>query len=301
LIVMMELEEIALEGASTFLRLVVQALNAILDPGSYGELALHRISPFECLFDLTSRVVDIVHFLLYDSNDADSGIVFCIPQEYLPIRLAMNIPSIWHAYKISTLKDAYWTKAFVASYALCWLFAKIYPLRSRQLPQAEIDRVRRKVTSPLFLALSHSLVCFAVFSDRLEAALWSWFGILIIAGLTLIISPTPARIDPRRNIEFETAIQTFLQFACLAVLWLFQYSPTSISLRIKDRNWRDSRMLMMLAILQFDAAMVFLIAARAERWPIMRFGLVAACLSSMAYVHYIELYALTEGTSALLT
>jgi hypothetical protein len=298
---MMELDEIALEGASTFLRLVVQALNAILDPGSHGELAFHRISPFECLYDLTSRVVDIVHFLLYDSNDTDSGIIFCIPQEYLPIRLAMNIPSIWHAYKISTLEGAYWTKAFVASYALCWMFAKIYPLRSRQLSQAEIDRVRRKVTSPLFVALSHSLVCFAVFSNRLEAALWSWFGILIITGLTLIISPMPARIDPRRNIEFETAIQTFLQFACLAVLWLFQYSPTSISLRIKDRNWRDSRMLMMLAILQFDAAMVFLVAARAERWPIMRFGLVAACLSSMAYVHYIELYALTEGTSALLT
>jgi hypothetical protein len=295
------LDEIALEGASTFLRLVVQALNAILDPGSYGELALHRVSPFECLYDLTSRVVDIGHFLLYDSNDADSGIIFCIPQEYLPLRLAMNIPSIWHAYKITTLKNAYWTKAFVASYVLCWMFAKVYPLRSRQLPPAEIDCVRRKVTGPLFFALSHSLVCFAVFSDRLEAALWSWFGILIIAGLTLIISPTPARIDPRRNIEFETAIQTFLQFACLAVLWLFQYSPTSISLRTKDQKWRDSRMLIMMAVLQFDAAMVFLVAARAERWPIMRFGLVAACLSSMAYVHYIELYALTEGTSALLT
>jgi hypothetical protein len=298
---MTELDEIALEGASTFLRLVVQALNAILDPGSYGELALHRISPFECFYDLTSRVVDIAHFLLYDSNDPDSGIIFCIPQEYLPLRLAMNVPSIWHAYKILTLKDVYWTKAFVASYALCWLFAKIYPLRSRQLPPVEIDRVRRKITVPLFLALSHSLACFSVFSDRLEAALWSWFGLLIIAGLALIVSPTPAQVDPRRNIEFETAIRTFLQFSCLATLWLFNYSPIMMGLRIKDQNWRDSRMLTIVTVLQFDGAMVALVAARAERWPMLRFGLVGACLISMAYVHYVELYALTEGMSTLLT
>jgi hypothetical protein len=297
---MTDLDEIALEGASTSLRLLVQALNAILDPGSYGELALHRISPFECLYDFTARIVDIGHFLLYSGDDLDSGIVFCIPQDYLPLRLAMNIPSIWHAYKISKLKDAYWTKAFVASYLLCWLFAKVHPLRSQQLTAAENDHVRRKITSPLFFALSHTLVCFAVFADELEAALWSWFGILVIVGLALFISPTPAQINPQRNVEFEAAIRTFLQFGCLAVLWLFEYSHISLGLKMKDRNWRDSRELKLLAVIQFDIAMVFLVSARTERWSTVRFGLVGVSLVGMAYVYYIELYALTKGTSALL-
>lgn len=297
---MPDLDAIALEGASTFLRLVVQALNAVLDPGSYGELALHRISPFECLYDLTAKIVDIAHFVLYNGDDVDSGIVFCIPQEYLPLRLAMNIPSLWHAYKIFTLKDAYWTKVFVASYLLCWSSAKIYPLRSQQLTVAENDRVRRKVTTPLFLALSHGLVCFAVFNDELEAALWSWFGILVTAGFALAISPTPARVGPQRNIEFETAIQTFLQFMCLAVLWLFQYSHVSMGLKTANHDWRESRKLMAMAVLQFDGAMVFLVMARAERWSMVRFGLVGASLVGMAYVYYIELYALTWATSALL-
>jgi hypothetical protein len=282
---MANLDEVALEGASTFLRLLVQALNVILDSGSHGGLAFHRISPFECLYDLTARIVDIAHFLLYNSDDAQSGIIFCIPEEYLPLRLAINIPTLWHAYKISKLENAYWTKVFVASYLLCWLSAKIYPLR----------------TSPLFFAISHCLVCFAVFSDQLEAALWSWFGILVIAGLTLFISPTPPQIHPARDVDFETIIRTFLQFVCLAVLWLFQYSPISMALGVKDQDWRDSRMLMVIAVLQFDAAMVFLVVARRERWSILRFGLVSVCLVGMAYVYYIELYALTEATSILLT
>jgi hypothetical protein len=298
---MTDLDQIALEGASTFLRLLVQALNVVLDSGSHGGLAFHRISPFECLYDMTARIVDIAHFLLYNSDDAQSGIIFCIPEEYLPLRLAINIPSLWHAYKISRLENAYWTKAFVASYLLCWLFAKICPLRSQQLPAAEINRIRRKITSPLFFAISHCLVCFAVFSDQLEAALWSWFGILIIAGLALFISPTPPQIGPGRDVDFETIIRTFLQFACLAVLWLFQYSPMAINLRVKDRNWRDSRMLMMIAVLQFDVAMVFLVAARTERWSILRFGLVSASLVGITYVYYIELFTLTEGTATLLT
>jgi len=297
---MPDLDEIALEGASTFLRLIVQALNAVLDPGAYGELALHRISPFECLYDLTATIVDIAHFLLYHGNDVDSGIVFCIPQEYLPLRLAMNIPSIWHAYKISTLKDASWTKVFVASYLLCWLFAKVAPLRSQPLTVAETDRIRRKITTPLFLALSHSLVCFAVFSDTLEAALWSWFGILVIAGFTLAISPTPAPVGPHRNIEFEAVIRTSLHFTCLAALWLFEYSHIAMGLKTANYDWRESRKLMIMAVLQFDGAMVFLVAARAERWSMVRFGLVGASLVCMAYVYYIELYALTWATSTLL-
>ena len=298
---MPDLDEIALEGASTFLRLIVQALNAVLDPGSYGELALHRISPFECLYDLTARIVDIAHFVLYSGDDMDSGIVFCIPQEYLPLRLAMNIPSLWHAYKIFTLEDAYWTKAFVASYLLCWLSAKVLPLRSQQLIAAENDRIRRKITNPLFLALSHSLVCFAVFNDQLEAALWSWFGILVIAGFALGISPTPAQIGPQRNLQFEAAIQTFLQFTCLAVLWLFEYSHIVMGLKTANYDWRESRKLMALAVLQFDGAMAFLVAARAERWSMVRFGLVGASLLGMAYVYYIDMYALTWVTSILLT
>jgi hypothetical protein len=297
---MADLDEVALAGASTFLRLLVQALNVVLDSGSHGGLAFHRISPFECLYDLTARIVDLAHFLLYNNDNAQSGIIFCIPEEYLPLRLAINIPTLWHAYKISKLENAYWTKAFVASYLLCWLSAKIYPLRSQQLPIAETNRIRRKITSPLFFAISHCLVCFAVFSDQLEAALWSWFGILIIAGLTLFISPTPPQIHPGRDVDFETIIRTVLQFACLAVLWLFQYSPISMVLGVKDQNWRDSRMLMVIAVLQFDAAMVFLVVARRERWSILRFGLVGVCLVGMAYVYYIELYALTEATSILL-
>ncbi|THW92607.1 hypothetical protein D6D15_02999 [Aureobasidium pullulans] len=261
----MDLDELALEGASIFLRLLVQALNAILDPGSYGVLALHRVSPFECLYDLTAKLVDILHFLMYNTDDMHSGIVFCIPQDYLPLRLAMNIPSIWHAYKICKLKDAYWSEASVAAYLLCWMFAKIYPLRSQQLTAAEKDRVRRKITSPLFLALSHSLVCFAVFSDGLEAALWSWFGILVIVGLALFISPTPPQIGPQRNVEFEAAILDFLQFGCLATLWLFEYSHISMSLKVTDPNWRDSRKIMVMAVLIFDGAMVLLVTARAEQ------------------------------------
>ncbi|KEQ72700.1 hypothetical protein M436DRAFT_64682 [Aureobasidium namibiae CBS 147.97] len=299
-LLMPDLDETALEGASTFLRLIVQALNAALDPGSYGELALHRISPFECLYDLTAKIVDIGHFLIYNGDDEHSSIVLCIPHEYLPLRLAMNIPSLWHAYKIFTLIDAYWTKFFVASYLLCWLFGKTYPLRSQQPTVAEADRIRRKITTPLFFALSHSLVCFAVFSDRLEAALWSWFGILVIAGLALFISPTSPQVNPERNLEFEATIQTFLQIGCLATLWLFQFSPFVMSLKVKDRDWRDSRMLMLIGVLQFDIAMVFLVAARTERWSMVRFGLVSASLVSMAYVYYIELYALTRGTFGLL-
>lgn len=298
---MPDLDEIALEGASTFLRLIVLALNAILDPGSYGVLALHRISPFECLYDLTATIVDIAHFILYNGNDVDSGIVFCIPQDYLYLRLAMNIPSLWHAYKIFTLEDAYWTKVFIALYLLCWTFAKVYPLRSQQLSAAENDHIRRKITNPLFFALSHSLVCFATIRDPLEAALWSWFGILIAVGLALFVSPTPPQIGAQRDLEFERIIQTFMQFGCLATLWLFQFSPFVMSLKVKDQTWRDSRMLMLGGVLQFDVAMAFLVAARIERWSMVRFGLVGASLVSMAYVYYIELYALTKGTSALLT
>ncbi|CAD0109472.1 unnamed protein product [Aureobasidium uvarum] len=299
---MADLDAIALEGASTFLRLLVHALNVVLDPGSYdGELAFHRISPFECLYDLTARVVDIIHFLLYNGHDLDSGLVLFVAEEYLPLRLALNIPSIYHAYRIFRLQDAYWTKVFVASYLLCWLFAKLYPMRLQQSTGTESDRVRRKITNPLFFALSHSLACFAVFSDQLEAALWSWLGVMVITGFTLAISPTPPRINPQRNSEFETNLQVCCHLACLAVCWLFGFSHISLGLKVTDQNWRDSRGLMVMTILQFDAAMVFLVAARAERWSVLRFGLVGASLVGMAYVHYIEMYALIEGTEALLS
>lgn len=294
------LDEIALEGASTFLRLLILATNSVLDPGSYdGEVALHRVSPFECLYDLTARIVDIMHFLWYSSHDVDGGIIFFIAQSYLPLRLALNIPSILHAYKIWRLEDAYWSKVFAASYLLCWVFAKIYPMRSQQLTVAESDRIRRKVTNPVFLGLSHCLVCFAVFSDGLEAALWSWFGVLVIAGFALAVRPTPPQINPQRNPAFETILQVFFHLLCLAIFWLFEYSPSSLSLKLQDSAWRESRMLMIMAVLQFDAAMVFLVAARADRWSIVRFALVGASLVGMAYVHYIELFALTQGTKAL--
>ncbi|CAD0086135.1 unnamed protein product [Aureobasidium vineae] len=298
---MPDLDAIALEGASTFLRLLVQALNVVLDPGSYaGELAFHRVSPLECLYDLTARLVGIVHFLLYNGRDVDSGIVLFVAEDYLPPRLALNIPSIYHAYKIFRLSEAYWTKVFAASYLLCWLSAKIYPMRSQQPTVAENDRVRRKITNPVFFALTHSLVCFAVFNDRLEAALWSWFGILAIAGFTLAISPTPPRINPPRDPEFEVVLQLCCHLACLAVCWLFGFSHISLDLKVKDKNWRDSRALMVMTVLQLDAAMIFLVVARAERWSILRFGLVGASLIGMAYVHYIEMYALIGGTKALL-
>lgn len=299
---MVDLDEVALVGASTFLRLLILAANSVLDPGSYhGEVALHRISPFECLYDLTAWVVDVVHFLWYNSHDIHGGIIFLITQSYLPLRLALNIPSMLHGYKILRLEDSFWTKAFAVSYLLCWISAKIYPMRSQQLTVAETHRIRRKVTNPVFFGLSQCLACFAVFSDGLEAALWSWFGVLVIAGFSLAISPTPPQINPQRNSAFETILQVCFHLICLAILWLFEYSPTSLSLKVRDQNWRESRVLMVMAVLQFDAAVVFLVAARADRWSLVRFALVGASLVGMAYVHYIELYALMEGTRALLS
>lgn len=298
---MATLEGIALEGASIFLRVLILASNSVLDPGSYhGEVALHRVSPFECLYDSTARVIDLVHFLWYSSHDVDGGIIFLVTQSYLPLRLALNIPSILHAYKVFRSEDAYWSKVFAASYLTCWPLAKIYPMRSQQLTAAETDRVRRKITNPVFFGLSHCLVCFAVFNDRLEAALWSWFGILVIAGFALGVSATPPQINPRRNPAFETILQVFFHLLCLAVLWLFEYSPISLSLQVKDQQWRESRVLMVMAVLQFDAAIIFLVAARAERWSMARFVLVGASLVGMACVHYIEFFALTQGTKALL-
>lgn len=298
---MASLDEIALEGASIFLKLLILASNSILDPGSYhGEVALHRVSPFECLYDLTARVIDIVHFLWYSSHHVDGGIIFLVTQSFLPLRLALNIPSILHAYKLLRLKDAYWSKVFATSYLLCWVTAKIYPMRSQQLTVAETDRVRRKVTNLVFFGLSHCLVCFAVFSDRLEAALWSWFGILVVAGFALGVSATPPQINPQRNPAFENILQICFHLLCLAVLWLFEYSPTSLSLKVKDQGWRESRVIMVMAVLQFDAAMVFLVAARAERWSMVRFAFVGVTLVGMAYIYYIEVFALMQGTKTLL-
>ncbi|KAH0279969.1 hypothetical protein KCU91_g1371, partial [Aureobasidium melanogenum] len=299
---MAQLDELTLEGASILIKLLILATNSILDPGSYhGRLAFHRISPFECLYELTATIVDIVHFILYSSHDDHSGIVFLVANEdYLPLRLALNIPSILHAYKFLRLEDAYWSKVFAASYLLCWLFAKIYPMRSQQLTVAETHRIRRKVTNPVFFALSHCLVCFAVFSDSLEAALWSWFGILVIAGFTLVVRPMPPLVNPHRDAEYVHIAAIVSHFVCLGMLWLFKCSPFALSLKVKNQDWRDNRSFKVAAILLFDGAMVFLVATRTRRWSISRFAFVGLVLAGMAYVHYIELYPLTQGTKALL-
>lgn len=297
---MANLDQIALEGASIFLRLLILASNSVLDPGSFhGKVALHRISPFECLYDLLARVVDIVHLLWYSSHDVDGGIIFLVTQSYLSLRLALNIPSIIHAYKIFRLDGAYWSKVLAASYVICWLFAKIYPMRSHQLSHAETNRVRRKITNPVFFGLSHGLVCFAVFSDQLEAALWSWFGILAIAGYALAISPTPPLANAQRDVELDHVATIFLHLLSLGLLWLFEYSPGALSLKAKNHDWRDSLSFKVAAILLFDGAMVFLVATRTERWSMLRFGSVGVILTSMAYVYYVELYALTQDTKAL--
>lgn len=299
---MAQLDELTLEGASILIKLLILATNSIVDPGSYhGRLAFHRISPFECLYDLTATIVDIVHFVLYSRHDEHSGIILMVAHEsYLPLRLALNIPSILHAYKILRLENAYWSKVFAASYLLCWLFAKVYPMRSQQLSAAETHRIRRKITNPVFSALCHCLVCFAVFSDGLEAALWSWFGILFIAGLALAVRPTPPLVNPHRDAENDHIAAIVSHFVCLGMLWLFEYSPFALSLKVKNEHWRDDRSFKMAAILLFDGAMVFLVVTRTQRWSILRFGFVGLVLAGMAYVHYVELYPLTQGTKALL-
>lgn len=299
---MAELNELTLEGASISIRLLILATNSILDPGSYhGRVALHRISPFECFYDLIATIVDIVHFVVYSRHDDHSGIIFLVAhQDYLLLRLALNIPSILHAYKIFRLEDAYWTKAFAASYLLSWLLAKIYPMRSQQLSVAETHRIRRKITNPVFFGLSHCLICFSVFSDALEAALWSWFGILVIAGLALFIRPTPPPVNPLRDAEYDHIAAIVLHLSSLGLLWLIEYSPFALSLKIKEQDWRDGRSLKVAAVLLLDGAMVFLVATRTQRWSTLRFGFVGLVLTGMAYVHYIELYPLAQSTKALL-
>ncbi|KAG9657838.1 hypothetical protein KCU95_g1351, partial [Aureobasidium melanogenum] len=299
---MAQSDELTLEGASLLIKLLILATNSILDPGSYhGRLAFHRISPFECLYDLTATIVDIVHFILYSRHDVDGGIIFLVAhQDYLPLRLALNIPSILHAYKVLRLEDTYWSKVFAASYLLCWLFARIYPMRSQQLTVAETDRIRRKTTNPAFFGISHCLVCFAVFSDGLEAALWSWFGILVIAGFALAVSPTPPPVNPHRDAELDHISAILSHFFCLAMLWLIEYSPFALSLKVRNQDWRDGRSFKVAAVLLFDGAMVLLVVTRMQRWSIIRFGFVGVVLAGMAYMHYIELYALTQGTKALL-